>query len=280
LFWELYQATLRTLRRGFANPIDEEELIEDRQARALELLNKVDGADEFRATIWTAFSHEYYLRHTPAEIAWHTQMLAENSDNAPILVSINSEIAPANTLVSIYAPKELHSFARTTAVLDDCGLDVVDARIVPLDNDHSLDTFTVLGADGRPVTERRMLNPIRERLQKALLTADSRDVIVSRRVPRIAKAFKVPVEIDFSRDPKNERTVVGIVAGDRPGLLLQIGAVFEQHGVIIQTAKISTIGERAEDVFFITTVDGQPLTDPACETLGAALREALRTSRK
>ena len=278
LFWELYQATLRTLRRGFANPVDEEELVEDRQARALELLRQADSTQDFKETIWKDFSYEYYLRHTPAEIAWHTQMLADNVAGDPILVDINSEIAPSNTLVSIYAPKELYSFARTTAVLDDCGLDVVDARIVPLDNDHSLDTFTVLGADGRPITEQRMIRPIRERLLRALQAADSRDVTVSRRVTRVAKAFNVAVEIDFSREPVNERTVLSIIAGDRPGLLLQIGAVFEQHGVVIQTAKISTIGERAEDVFFITTKNDMPLTDEACETLGTALRKALNAT--
>jgi len=279
LFWELYQATLRTIRRGFANPLDEEELIEDRQASARELLRKSDSEEQLWQRVWQEFSPEYYLRHKPVEIAWHTQMLAGNVTNEPILVSINSEIAPANTLVAVYAPKELHSFARTTAVLDDCGLDVVDARIVPLDNNYSLDTFTVLGADGEPITEARMINPIIKRLLQALRAANSRDVVVSRRVPRVAKAFNVPVDIDFSRDPASERTVLGIIAGDRPGLLHQIGAVFEQHEVFIQTAKISTIGERAEDVFFITTRDSLPLSDAECERLGTSLREALvRTS--
>ncbi len=275
LLWELYQLTLRTIRRGFAGSIDEEDLILDRQESARELLLQSDPDTRRWKDIWKSFSQEYFLRYRPSEIAWHTRMLAEKTSGDSIIVSINSEISSTTTLVTVYAPKDLHSFARTTAVLDDFGLDVVDARIVPLDSDYSLDTFSVLGPDGRPVTDRSIIAPIESRLLKALHAADARDVTVTRRVPRIAKAFHVPVEIDFSRDATNERTVVGIVAGDRPGLLLQIGAVLEQHELTIQTAKISTIGERAEDVFFITTRDATPLSDEDCAALEADLRTAL-----
>ena len=88
-----------------------------------------------------------------------------------------------------------------------------------------------------------------------------------------AKSILLPT--DFSRDATNERTVVEIIAGDRPGLLSQIGQIFEQEGVFIQAAKISTIGERAEDVFFITNTDDHPLSDQQCQTLGDALSEAI-----
>ncbi|MGD2167076.1 MAG: [protein-PII] uridylyltransferase [Gammaproteobacteria bacterium] len=278
LFWELYQATLRTIRRGFSNPIDQDELIEDRQAAARKLLHETSLPEELCRRVWTDFTQEYFLRHRPAEIAWHTQILADSQADESILVSINSELSPANTLVTVYAPQDLYSFARTTAVLDDFGLDIVDARIVPLENGRSIDTFTVLDANGKRIEDARTLERIRTRILRALQTSASGDVVVSRRVPRVAKAFNVPVEVDFSREATNERTVVGIVAGDRPGLLSQIGEVFEQQGVFIQAAKISTIGERAEDVFFITTSDAHPLTDAECETLGEALSRALKQS--
>ena len=37
--------------------------------------------------------------------------------------------------------------------------------------------------------------------------------------------------------------------------------------------------ERAEDVFFVTTLDGQPLDDARSERLGKALREGLADAR-
>jgi [protein-PII] uridylyltransferase len=41
-----------------------------------------------------------------------------------------------------------------------------------------------------------------------------------------------------------------------------IGRIFHKRGILLDAAKINTIGERAEDVFFITTRDHAPITDP------------------
>jgi [protein-PII] uridylyltransferase len=87
--------------------------------------------------------------------------------------------------------------------------------------------------------------------------------------------FTTPVQVSLSREPTNQRTVIELVASDRPGMLFQIGKAFEQCNVTLQNAKISTIGERAEDVFFVTTQDNTPLDDEQSERLGAALRKAL-----
>ena len=51
--------------------------------------------------------------------------------------------------------------------------------------------------------------------------------------------------------------------------------MFDQEGVALQNAKVATVGERAEDVFFVTTVDNQPLDEAYSESLGKALREGL-----
>jgi len=69
------------------------------------------------------------------------------------------------------------------------------------------------------------------------------------------------------------------VAGDRPGLLFQIAKIFDQERVALQNAKILTVGERAEDVFFVTNFERQPLDDASADRLGKALREGLADSR-
>ena len=66
-----------------------------------------------------------------------------------------------------------------------------------------------------------------------------------------------------------------IVAGDRPGLLYEVSQILRNHEIGIQTAKVLTIGERAEDVFFITNRSGNPLSADACRKLEADLLSAL-----
>ena len=63
---------------------------------------------------------------------------------------------------------------------------------------------------------------------------------------------------------------------DRPGLLAHIGRIFMQYELLVQNARIATLGERAEDVFFVTHLNGEPLSDPQlCEQLQRTLTHEL-----
>jgi [protein-PII] uridylyltransferase len=274
LFAELYQSTRRALRRGVSNAIDKEEFITGRQTQAEQLLAQAGLARASFQSIWAGFTEEYFLRHRPEEIAWHTRVLAESGIPGAISVDVNDVVAPGLTSVAVYSPEETRSFVKATAVLDELGLTIVDARIVPLAK-SSLDTYCVLESDGTTITERRRLDEIRHRLLKALTSGNGQALRVTRRAPRQVRMFSTPVQITISQDGANPRTIIELVAGDRPGLLFEVAKIFEQHDVALQNAKIMTVGERAEDVFFVTNGAHQPLDEATCERLGKALREGL-----
>jgi len=274
LFSELYQSTRRALRRGVSNPIDKEEFIKGRQAQAERLLSQAGMARPSYETIWTGFTEEYFLRHRPEEIAWHTRVLAESGSPGTITVDVNDVVVPGLASVAVASPEGTRSFMRATAVLDELGLTIVDARIVPLAK-SSLDTYCVLESDGSTITERRRLDEIRHRLLKAVTAGGEQALKVTRRAPRQVRMFSTPVQITISPDGLNARTIVELVAGDRPGLLFQVAKIFDQEHVALQNAKIMTVGERAEDVFFVTNAARQPLDDATCERLGKSLREGL-----
>ncbi|WP_156502609.1 ACT domain-containing protein, partial [Oleiphilus sp. HI0067] len=85
---------------------------------------------------------------------------------------------------------------------------------------------------------------------------------------RALKHFSFPTEVTLSNDAVNHRTVVEVVTPDRPGLLARIGHILYQHDLSLVSARIATLGERVEDVFFITQENGFPLSDvEQCETL-------------
>jgi [protein-PII] uridylyltransferase len=83
--------------------------------------------------------------------------------------------------------------------------------------------------------------------------------------------FTTTTRINFDRDRSRRRTILDLVAADRPGLLHIVGRTFLESGIDIDTAKILTIGERAEDVFYITDEEGQPLDDATCDLLRQTL---------
>ncbi|HEX5419921.1 MAG TPA: [protein-PII] uridylyltransferase, partial [Gammaproteobacteria bacterium] len=276
LFWELYQATKRALRRGVSNPIDKDELILETQAQAERRLFE-QGLEPARwQHIWSSFTEEYFLRHRPEEIAWHTRVLTSAPTPTSVLVDVNEVVSEGLAAVMVYAPKAMRSFKRATAVLDELGLTIVDARIVPMTEAQNLDTYFVLESDGSPVSGQRRLAEIRQRLLNVFSTDDAQALKVTRRAPRQVRMFSTPVQVMIANDPVNLRTVIELVAGDRPGLLLQVAKVFEQEHVELQNAKIATIGERAEDVFFVTPEDNMPLDEARAESLGSQLREAVK----
>jgi [protein-PII] uridylyltransferase len=79
--------------------------------------------------------------------------------------------------------------------------------------------------------------------------------------------FTTKTSVQFGENTPNGRTVLDLFAADRPGLLSKVGQAFIEQSIDIEAAKIMTIGERAEDVFYITDEAGAPLTDSAKEQL-------------
>ena len=82
--------------------------------------------------------------------------------------------------------------------------------------------------------------------------------------------------MDFSQSASSDQTVLELRAADRPGLLSTIGQVFIEQGIDIEAAKIVTIGEKAEDVFYVCRESGGgSLDETRQEELGKALLERL-----
>ena len=79
-------------------------------------------------------------------------------------------------------------------------------------------------------------------------------------------------ELYFHEDPQNRYSILELIATDRPGLLSKVGQAFETCKIKLCNARISTIGSRAEDIFYITDPTDQPLsTDAAKRQLTAAI---------
>jgi [protein-PII] uridylyltransferase len=276
LFAEFYERTKRALRRGLENPLDKDELIAETQTNARQLLQQ-QGFDASRiAAIWQPFTDAYFVRHAPDEVAWHTRVLARRdaNDRTP-LVAIEQQSGRGGTAILTYTPHNQHSFAHTTALLDQMGLNIVDARIVPTADGYSVDTYHVLEDDGREFTDARRIRELESKLLNTLSNPDDEALKVTRRAPRQVRMFSTATQINFSEDEVNRRTSLELIAGDRPGLLCEVGKILMSEHVAIHNAKIMTVGERAEDVFFVTDEKGQLLGEAARKQLEEKLIAAL-----
>ncbi len=276
LFADFYQRVRRALRRGLESPIDQEQLVRETREAARKLTLERGIATTDIEGVWERFSDTYFLQHSPEEVAWHVRLLADRDPHSDEpLVALDPYSKRGTTAVLIFTREREQGFGRTTAVLDQLGLDIVDARITPTGDGFSLDLYHVLEDDGAPVTDGDRRKEIENALWRSLHHPEAA-VAVHRRVPRQARMFHTPTQIAISTDEPNARSVLELIAGDRPGLLCDVGKVLTAERILLQSARITTVGERAEDVFYITDLDGHALDEERAARLSDILRQALK----
>jgi [protein-PII] uridylyltransferase len=292
--WNSWKASLlndfhgrvaRALRRGLESPIDQEELTLETQSSARTLLHTRGFADAAIDSVWQHLSEAYFLRHTAQEIAWHTAVLcahaieqsqrADSTDEEQAVVALQAQSERGTTAIMIYAPHRPYGFARTTAVLDQLGLNIVDARITPTRDGNSIDFYHVLEEDGSAILDQERCEEIEWALRRSWAAPRHVAPTVSRRAPRQVRMFNTRTRIDVSMDERNHRSVLEIIAGDRPGLLSDIGKIMMDERIDLLGAKIMTVGERAEDVFYVADLEHGPLSRAASEQLIERLTETL-----
>lgn len=276
LLRQLHTATQRALQRGLENPLGREEQIRQTQRAALDELVR-NGSDPDEAEqLWAQLGDDYFMRHSASDVAWHTAaILAHGEDNGPLVLikETTQREFEGGTQIFIYAPDQHDFFAVTVAAMDQLNLNIHDARIITSSSQFTLDTYIVLDADGTPIGDNReRIEEIRQGLIDAVRNPDEYLTIIQRHVPRQLKHFAFPPQVTIHNDTQRPQTIIEIIAPDRPGLLARVGQLFLAFDLSVQNAKIATLGERVEDVFFVTNADNQPLSDPQlCTQLQQAL---------
>ena len=272
LLRELYHETRRALLRGLEHPQAQDELVQQKQTEAKRLVLRYGGDPVACTELWIKFSLDFFLHSSPDEIAWQTRhILAADPRDLP-LVLIRPVTARGGTEIFVYARDQANMFARTTALLDRMGLSIMDARVMTTDEGMAVNTFQVLDQDGGLVNDPTRLEEIRDALTADLREPPSGGIQVTRRLPRRHRHFPTQTRVSFAADDPNRRTVMRLTTLDRPGLLAEVGAVFQSCGIRLQNAKIATVGAEVDDVFFITSADDAPIT---CDTALACLRREI-----
>ena len=280
LLRHLYTETRRALRRGLTNPLAREDVISATKKAAAHLLEFRGFLDDELDEIWAARGDDYFLRERPEDVAWHTEAIADFDDSGEPLVLIkqSSESLIANaTQIFVNTQDTENVFPKVCSALELLDLSINDARIYSGTDGATLDTFFVLKADGSPVDSApETLNMIERAIIAALTTSTLSQS--NQRINRTLRSFLSPTEVTFIEDSNRNLTIMELSSPDRPGLLARVGQIMAENNISIQGAKIQTLGERVEDVFFLTTQQGDRLADDAvCERLREQVCTALDT---
>ena len=270
----LYQSTHQALVRGLQSPLEQDELIQAKQTEARRLL-AARGFDAERVDqLWQELSPGYFLQNDPEEIAWHGGIVLSTSDFDSPRVALRKSISRGCNEIFIVQQDRKNLFAQCTALIDQLHLNILEARIKTTNGGIALNSFFVLEVDGSHIAPDRA-EDIQHALENGLAEALS-GTPRARPLPRRLQQFSSRSEISFDQDETRHHTLLRIKSMDRPGLLSLIAWVLAEQNLQILSAKVTTVGALADDVFTITDNRGHALDDPTDqESLTTALLEHL-----
>lgn len=279
LLEELYHATANVLQQSDTHKgMDVRARITEHKASAMGLLLSAGFRANEVNQLWSRFTVDYFNRHTPEQIAWHTQAIIHLQEHQLPLVLIGDENNYGTTELFIYHHEESHLFANVAAVLDGERLSIHNAQILNTRDGYVMDTFIVLQTDGKPLVDPHRIEEVKQHLY---------DVLRKRRVPptnqrrmsRRLRNFEVPTKVNFIAQKNSRRTTFELITLDRPGLIATLAKVFQSLDITLQAAKITTIGEQAEDLFIVTDSEQQALSPAQRQVLKDTIIRTLESHR-
>ena len=276
LLIELYNKTAALLHKGLDTQSDSVENIQLNKTDALRILDLKGLGSPHIHKLWSNFTDQYFLRHTPDEIVWHTQYISEDGGRIDPLAKTRINTKTDSLELFVYTKSKDYIFANIVSVIGQLSMEVVSAQIINCKNGYALETFKII-SDNYTLEglERAALEMIPKLIERLSGDNDELSEIVWS-LPRTHKYFDIPTLIEFEDNKKADSIRIHIDTVDRPGLLATIAQTFIECDIRILSAKISTAGEKALDYFDIASKGTSvTITTEMRETLKAALLKRL-----
>lgn len=237
------------------------------QAAALKSLIEQAFSEQKITALWQYYEPDYFLRHTVDEICWQTACRIQNPAATAL---VNSRKHDQQNILEIFicTLDKPRIFAATTACLEQLQLDVLDAKISITSDGYTLNTYIVNGLNQH---ETDIIHALKKQLNNLDKIKTQRSAIT----PRKMKLFETTPKIQFQTNEQQNHTVMELKTHDRLGLLSSVAQVFLQQDIQLSNAKLITLGDQVEDVFFISTLTAEPLNAVEQDNLQQKLTIAL-----
>ena len=280
LLRHLYSETRKALKNGLASLPDRANAILACQESALErLVETEDAQPEQVHALWQDLGEDLFLRHPPAQIAQLSAQLLRHKDADQVFVHLEDMPTQSGgegaTQIYLMLPDRPGVFAAIVTSLSKLNLSIVDASIHTSPSGRCFNALTVLTQEGEAIGEQ---TSSRQRICDSLIASLSDEVLDTsreeRRIPRQLRELPWPTEVEVTTE--EDLTTISILAADRPGLLAHLGLLFVEMKLTLLSARITTLGERVEDIFIVQNEHGEGLCNSEeIYTLKHTLRQRL-----
>ena len=218
---------------------------------------------------------DYWLRTDTRKVVEHFRLVAGTERAGEKLAStFTTDAFTAITELSLFAPNHPRLLALFAGACAASGANISGAHISTTRDGFALDTFLLAREFDLDEDELRRARRIAETIEKLLKGEIRLSALMARRRERRGRfsAFTVPPEVLVDNALSNQFTVVEVSGLDRPGLLFELTNTLSDLNLDITSAHITTFGEKAVDVFYVTDLTNKKITSPQRHT---AIRERL-----
>jgi len=164
----------------------------------------------------------------------------------------------------VIAPDHHGLFSLISGLVAASGFDVVSAKIITRSDGYALDTFFIQTKDKKPITDDYTRKKIIKYISTGLegrLNLEKELNIKWKEIPARYRAIKAPVRVIIDNKKSNNFTILEVKCKNAPGVLYRITKVITGLGCQINTANVSTYGDRVVDIFYLKNAFGSKIDD-------------------
>jgi len=229
-----------------------------KKQEVVELLSESSFDKKACEAFWSRFDDDYILKYPSSLLARHIKEIGAQTDGKNRVYIDKSENGESTELF-IYTKDTQGLFVKITSAIEQHRLDTVAASITSSNDNYDLYTFYLLSSGGASLENEYDIQNLLDTINKNLQQNELSYNFDHHRMPRQLKHFDTRTTVEFTQDETRKQTIVTIKMADGAGLLTRIGGVFNELGLVIHDAKITTLGELAEDTFHITRQSGNAI---------------------
>ncbi|MEM1020493.1 MAG: bifunctional uridylyltransferase/uridylyl-removing protein, partial [Pseudomonadota bacterium] len=241
----------------------------DRQARLAarkrEIRARLSQWDDAAFETFDARLDDAYWLSEPDDLIVSNALLMQDVDASDTKIECKwaAREAEGVTYFTVYAPDHPGIFYRIAGALCLSGATIAGAKIHTTNDGMALDNFMLQTPDGKPFDDDARLARARTRVISALLGKLHLKDMLARPIMLGSKVenFNIEPVVLIDNAASNRFTVIEVNALDRPALLFRVTRVLFHSKITVHSAHAATYGERAVDVFYVTDLLGQKVTN-------------------
>ena len=265
LLQQLFVEARRAIRKGADTPVNRTLWVSTTRQEVRSTLFQSEYPASHVNDLVDSLDDDYFLQGSVDNIVWQCKAILDQEDKSLPVIALCDQTDGTGrgfSQLMIYLRSDDDLFAAITSMLEQLNINVLSARISSARGGFTINNFVITNSNNIALSEDGdRVEQIKKKLSEALDDPEDYPEIITGRTPRALKTFSFPTEVTLSNDAFNHRTVIEVVTPDRPGLLARIGQILYTHDLSLMSARIATLGERVEDVFFVTQENGSPLSD-------------------